>query len=97
MRMKKITTANPGGTDSHTVVFPSKSATMVTAKQNPRIAREYRHLTQKNKLASTLRGGSLDSTGFPDNKPTIIATTYDACRIPENSIANATHMVKIAK
>ena len=61
MRTKKMTTATPGGTLSHKVVFPEKRAIIVTVTQNARTAKEKRQRGQKKAVAPAERGSSLDS------------------------------------
>ena len=51
-----MTTATPGGTLSHKVVFPEKRAIIVTVKLNVRTAKEKRQRSQKKAAAPAERG-----------------------------------------
>merc|ERR1719223_848936 len=75
MRMKNTITASQAGTPSHIVVLSAKRASRVTAKENPRTAREKRHLTQKKRFCAPLRGSSRDSILDPARAATVSCTT----------------------
>mmetsp|Transcript_56534 Transcript_56534/g.67747 ORF Transcript_56534/g.67747 Transcript_56534/m.67747 type:complete len:203 (+) Transcript_56534:549-1157(+) len=75
MRTKNKITATPFGTPFHIVVWPSKSAPIVTSKQKNKMITETKHLDQKNSIAPPERGGSLDFIFFPAIIATIICIT----------------------
>merc|ERR1711956_132451 len=93
MKKKRRKTASPGpmlGYLTETEVLPSKRALRVTARQNPRMARDMTTRPQKKAKVPPVLGGSLLMMGFPVTAERMFWMGYEECMMPENSTVMAT-------
>jgi hypothetical protein len=67
MKRKNRMTETASGTPSHMVVFPSKRASKVTAKQRIRMTRLMITRSQKKRFSVPVRGSSLDVMDLPES------------------------------
>mmetsp|Transcript_1367 Transcript_1367/g.3118 ORF Transcript_1367/g.3118 Transcript_1367/m.3118 type:complete len:143 (+) Transcript_1367:845-1273(+) len=92
MKKKKRNTETPLGTLGYFTaicVCPLNKAERVTAKQNPKMARDMRTRAQKKKKVNPDLGSSFDWMGFPETMESTFWMRYEECITPENSTAMA--------